>query len=168
MVYSALCLALCFLLPFITANNYQLGNMFSLMHIPAFLAGFVAGPVWGAAVGFCAPLLRSVTLSAPPMMTAFPMAFELAAYALIAGIFFRILPKKIPYIYVSLLASMIGGRIVLALVKFIIFGFGGSEFVLSAFLVSAFVTSLPGIALHIAVVPTIVIALRKAKLIPNE
>lgn len=168
MVYSALCLALCFLLPFITANNYKLGNMLCLMHIPVFLAGFAAGPFWGAAVGFAAPLLRSIALGAPPMLTAIPMAFELAAYAFISGLLNRILPKKLPYIYVSLASSMLGGRIVWGCVKFFMYGIGSSEFSFALFISSGFIVSLPGVVLHILIVPTLIIALRKAKLISNE
>ena len=38
--------------------------------------------------------------------------FELAVYGLTAGLLYKALPKKIPYIYVSLILSMLIGRIV--------------------------------------------------------
>ena len=164
-VYAAACLALAFVLPFITANNQQLGNALSLMHIPVLLCGFICGWPWGLAVGAIAPILRSLIIGMPPMMPiAFAMAFELAAYGFVAGLLYKLLPKKIPYIYVSLIGAMIVGRLVGGCVKFILAGFGKGEFSLAMFWQSYFVTALPGIAVHIVVVPLIVIALKKAKL----
>ena len=43
MTYSAMCIALAMLLPFLTWQDVTLGNMFSLMHIPVFLCGFLCG-----------------------------------------------------------------------------------------------------------------------------
>jgi hypothetical protein len=77
LIYAALFLALAFLLPFLTANNRALNTLISPMHIPAFLCGLICGPGWGAAIGFCAPLLRSVALGMPPIPMAACMAFEL-------------------------------------------------------------------------------------------
>ena len=78
MIYAALCLALCMVLPFLTANNPMLGNVFCLMHIPVLLCGFICGPWWGLAVGAIAPLLRSVTIGMPPL---FPTAVAMAVLA---------------------------------------------------------------------------------------
>ena len=41
------------------------------VHFPVLLCGFVLGGPWGLAVGFAAPLLRSVLFGMPPM---FPVA----------------------------------------------------------------------------------------------
>ena len=62
LVTAALCLALCLVLPFLTANNMALGNMLSLMHIPVLLCGLVCSWHYGLLVGFMAPLLRSFLL----------------------------------------------------------------------------------------------------------
>jgi hypothetical protein len=48
------------------------------------------------------------------------MAFELAAYGLTAGILYKMLPKKTPYIYVSLILSMLIGRVVWGVTMFVI------------------------------------------------
>lgn len=62
---------------------------------------------------FIAPLFRSFTLGMPPLFPkAICMAFELAAYGAISGLLHRLLPRKKPYIYCSLLLSMIIGRLV--------------------------------------------------------
>ena len=101
LIYAALFLALAFLLPFLTANNRALNTLISPMHIPAFLCGLICGPGWGAAIGFCAPLLRSVALGMPPIPMAACMAFELAVYGAVSGLLRRLLPKKVVWIYVS-------------------------------------------------------------------
>ena len=90
LVYSALFLALALVLPFLTGQIQTFGQMLAPMHLPVLLCGFVCGPVWGLAVGAVAPLLRSLLFSMPPMFpTAVAMAFELAAYGLFTGLFYR-------------------------------------------------------------------------------
>ena len=80
MVYAAVCLALCMVLPFLTGQIPQIGSMLCPMHIPALLCGFMCGWPWGLAVGFISPLLRSVLFGMPDMFpTAVAMAFELLA-----------------------------------------------------------------------------------------
>ena len=75
MILSALCLALAYVLPFLTGQIPEIGAMLCPLHIPVLLCGFVCGPAWGAAVGFIAPLLRSLTLGMPPL---FPTAVCMA------------------------------------------------------------------------------------------
>ena len=58
---SAMFLAAAYTLPFLTGQVQQIGNMLCPMHIPVILCGFVCGAPWGLAVGFVAPLLRSLT-----------------------------------------------------------------------------------------------------------
>ncbi len=168
LVYAALCLALCYVLPFATGNNRALGNMLCLMHIPVFLCGFLCGWEWALAVGLIAPLLRHFTIGAPPVPTAYVMAFELAAYGLVVGLLFKVLPRKKWSIYVALIAAMLVGRLVSGLGNVIVYGLQGNAYGLTAFLTSHFVTPLPGIALQIVVIPLIVMALDRAKLIENK
>ena len=61
LVYSAACLALCLVLPFLTGQIPQVGSMLCPMHIPVLLAGFLCGPWWAMAVGLvgCFTLLGS-------------------------------------------------------------------------------------------------------------
>ena len=169
MVASALCLALAIVLPFLTGQIPEIGSALCPMHIPVLLCGFICGGPWGALVGFIAPLLRSLLFSMPPMVpTAVCMAFELAAYGFLAGLFYKIFPKKIPFIYVSLILAMIGGRIVWGVARLIAAGAMKTSFPFSAFLAGAVTSAVPGIILHIVLIPLIVIALWKAKLIANE
>lgn len=162
MVLSALCIALCFVLPMLTGDNYQLNAALSPMHIPVFLCGYVCGPWWAAAVGFISPLFRSLTLGRPEIHTALAMAFELASYGLCAGLFYQLLPKKPWALYASLLISMVIGRIVSVLANTVICLLLGNQLTVTAYITNAFVTTLPGAALHMALIPPVVMALEKA------
>lgn len=169
MILSALCLALAYVLPFMTGQIPQIGNMLSPMHIPVLLCGFICGPFWGLAVGLIAPLLRSLTLSMPPLFpTAVCMTFELAAYGLMAGLLYRALPKKIWSVYAALIISMIVGRLVWGLAMLIALGLSGGAFTFEAFLSGAVLKAIPGIILHIVLIPIIVIALEKAGFLKNK
>ena len=75
LVLAALFLALAFVLPMITGHVPQVGNMLCPMHFPVLLAGFVLGGPWGLALGFLAPLLRSVLFGMPPL---YPIAIAMA------------------------------------------------------------------------------------------
>ena len=66
-VLAALFLALAFVLPMVTGHLPQVGNMLCPMHFPILLCGFVLGGPCGLAVGFAAPLLRSVLFGMPPL-----------------------------------------------------------------------------------------------------
>ena len=166
--YSALCLALAIVLPFLTGQIPQIGSALSPMHIPVFLCGFLCGWPYGLVVGAVAPLLRSAMFGMPPFMTALAMAFELAAYGIISGLLYKLLPKKNGFIYVSLIAAMIGGRIVWGVVQFALAGLQQTTFPFSAFVAGAVTNAIPGIILHIVLIPVIIIALKKAKLVLND
>lgn len=169
LVFAALCLALALVLPFLTGQIPQIGSMLSPMHIPVLLCGFVCGWPWGLIVGGLAPILRSLIFSMPPMFpVAFAMAFELATYGLVAGLLYKLLPKKTGWLYFELIAAMIAGRVVWGIVRFAIAGLGGSEFSFAAFLAGAVTSAVPGIILHIVLIPLIVLALKKADLIENS
>ncbi len=169
LTYSAVLICAGILLPFLTVSNQQLGNMFCLMHIPVLLCGYICGWQWGLAVGAVTPLLRSFTVGMPPIFPiAVTMAFELSAYGLLCGLFYKLFPKKNVFIYISLLLSMIGGRIVWGIVKFAVSGFSGGEFGLAVFITDGFVTAVPGIILQIIVVPVAVMVLKRTKLFLNQ
>ena len=77
---TGLCLALCWLLPLLTGQIPEIGNMLSPMHFPVILCGFFSGPWFGLILGFIAPLTRSLIFGMPVLFpSAFAMAFELAA-----------------------------------------------------------------------------------------
>lgn len=169
LTYSALFLALALVLPFLTGQIPEIGGMLCPMHIPVLLCGFVCGGPWGLAVGAVAPILRSLMFGMPPMFpTATAMAFELAAYGLAAGLLYKLLPKKPVNVYIALILSMIAGRIVWGLAQWVILGVQGTQFTIQTFLAGAVTSAIPGIILHIVLIPILVIVMKKAKLILND
>ena len=162
LVLSALFLALALVLPFLTGQIPEIGSMLCPMHIPVLLCGFFCGWPWGLAVGFIAPLLRSLLFGMPPMFpVAVSMAFELATYGSISGLLYRKLPQNKLSVYISLLTAMIAGRLVWGLVRFLCAGLDFSAFGLNAFWSGAVATAIPGILVQILLIPVLVISLKK-------
>ena len=161
-VLSGVFLALCLLLPFFTGQIPQIGSILSPMHIPVFICGLVCGWPYAAIIGFIAPLLRHGMFSMPPLITAVSMAFELCAYGGFTALFSKILPKNTANIYVSLILSMVLGRFVWGIVRYILALLTHSEFTFAAFMSGAFITAVPGIICHLIIVPLVVIAIRKS------
>ena len=165
---GAICLALCLVFPFLTGQIPEVGNALCPMHIPVLLAGFICGPWWAMGVGFIAPLLRFLLFGMPPIFpTGIAMAFELAAYGLLSGLFYQNSPKKTLHIYVSLIAAMLTGRIIWGIACTILSGASGVSFSWAVFLSGAFTTAIPGIILQIVLIPVLVIALKNAKVIAD-
>jgi len=165
LVLAGMFLALGLVLPFLTGQIPQFGSMLLPMHIPVLICGFVCGWPYGLAVGLITPVLRSLMFGMPPMFPgAVAMAFELAAYGFMTGLLYKLLPKKVPFIYVTLVAAMLVGRVVWGLVTFLLVSSAGSAFTFSAFLAGAFVNAVPGIIVQIVLIPIIILALQKAHL----
>ena len=163
LVIAAVCLALCMVLPFLTGQIPEIGSMLSPMHIPVLLCGFICGPAWAAVVGAIAPLLRFALFGMPPL---FPMGVamcvELATYGTVSGALYHLLPRKPIHVYVSLIIAMLAGRSVWVIVRVGLSGVCGAAFTWAAFMAGAFTQAIPGIILHIVLIPVIVFALQKA------
>lgn len=168
LTYSALCLALALVLPFLTGQIPEIGSMLCPMHLPVILCGFLCGWQYGAVVGAISPILRMVLFAMPPVYVAIPMMFELAVYGIVSGLVYRLLPKKMSTIYTSLLLAMVSGRLVWGVVKFAMAGLNHTEFSLAIFLSGAVTTAIPGIVLQIILIPILVAAAEKAGLVLNE
>ena len=169
LTYAAICLALALVLPFLTGQIPQIGSALCPMHIPVLLCGFLCGWPWGLAVGFIAPLLRSVLFGMPPLVpTGIAMAFELAVYGAVSGWLYSALPKKTWSIYAALLIAMVAGRIVWGIVRLVIAGLIDKPFTMALFLAGAVTDAIPGIILQIVLIPILVIALERAGLLLNR
>lgn len=168
-VLAGLFLALGLVMPLITGQIPSLGNALLPMHIPVLLAGFVLGGPYGLVVGLLTPVLRSVLFGMPPMFPgAVAMSFELAAYGLLTGLLYRMLGRKDWSIYVSLVISMVLGRVVWGAASLLLFGLQGNAFTWQLFLNGAFLNAIPGIILQLVLIPVLVIALKRARLMVNE
>ena len=160
---SAICLALCMVLPFLTGQIPKIGSALSPMHIPVLLCGFLCGPVQAAIVGAVAPLLRFALFGMPPLFpTGVAMCFELAAYGAIAGLVYAKLPRSKGSIYAALIVAMLGGRVVWGIAQTILLSGGESPFTFAAFMSGAFINAVPGIIVHIMLIPLLVMAIEKA------
>ncbi|MBR4990603.1 MAG: ECF transporter S component [Oscillospiraceae bacterium] len=162
---SAMCLALCLVLPFLTGQIPQIGSALLPMHIPVLLCGYLCGPWWALLVGICAPLLRHLLFGMPPLLTAMAMSAELAGYGAVCGILYRKFPKNLPGIYLSLIVSMIAGRILWGIAMVFITGIGSNGFSWSLFVAGALTNAIPGIILQLILIPILVSTLRKANFI---
>ena len=167
---SAMLLALAVVLPLLTGQIPDIGNAFCPMHLPVFLCGFFCGPLWALCIGFIAPFLRFLIFGMPTIIPkGLAMAFELAAYGALAGLLYRILPKKKIFTFVSLLGAMIGGRLVWGAVSAVLYGFGlgKQSFGFHFFITESIVNALPGIAVQIVLIPALVMLLGD-KFIPED
>lgn len=169
MILAGLFLALAYVIPFLTGQIPEIGSMLCPMHIPVILCGFVCGWHWGLAVGFVAPLLRSLVLSMPQLFPmAVCMAFEFAAYGLVTGLMHKFLPKKKIYIYVSLIIAMIVGRIVFGGAMFICMGIKGGTYTFNAFITGTVIEAIPGIIAQIVIIPLLVMFIDSQKILKLE
>ena len=170
-VISALCIALCYLLPFVTGQLPQINSIFSPMHLPVLLCGIICGPFYALTVGAVSPIFRSLILIMPPMFpTAIAMAFELATYGFFSGIIYNTMKKnsKIKDIWaicISLVSALISGRIIWGIVTAILTGISGNTYTFGAFVTTVFIQGFPGILCQIIIIPLLVLALKKAKVI---
>lgn len=169
LVLSGLFLALALVLPFFTGQIPQIGGMLCPMHLPVILCGFVCGGGWGAAVGFVAPLLRYLLFQMPPIYpTGLAMAFEMAMYGFVCGWLYLRLSGHKWRIYPALISAMVLGRVVWGIVRLILAGLSAQNFTMAAFISGALLTAIPGILLQLVLVPLLVTALERAKVMPHE
>lgn len=171
LVLSGVFLALGLVLPFLTGQIQSIGSMLLPMHIPVLLCGFICGAPYGLIVGFITPLLRSVLFGMPKLFPmACAMAFELAAYGFLAGLLYKLLTnrKDVLRIYVSLVFAMLGGRIVWAVAAKIFYTMAGMNFTMQVFWAGAFANAVPGIILQLILIPAVLLALKKAKLLEKD
>ena len=165
---SAMLFALGLVLPFLTGQIPQIGSMLLPMHIPVFLCGLICGWRYGAMVGLLVPVVRSFLFGMPPMYpTAVAMAFELCTYGLVAGfVYFRKGYFCLKSLYKAMVAAMIAGRAVWAGAMMLLMGLNGGVFTFEMFAAGAFLNAIPGILVQLLLIPAVMVALGKTKLIP--
>ena len=166
LVISALLLALALVLPFMTGQIPEIGNMLLPMHLPVLLAGFTVGGPSAMAIGAIAPLLRSALWGMPVLFPkAIGMAFELAAYGLVSGVIHSKSKKDGRAVLISLITAMLAGRVVWGVVSFALYGIMGNTFTIAIFMTEAFVNAVPGIIVQLVLIPLLVAALKRANVI---
>ena len=165
-ILTAACIALCVVLPMAFHSIPNAGSIFLPMHIPVLLCGLICGWPFGLLCGLAGPLLSCVLTSMPAMAYLPSMLVELAAYGLVTGLMMQLVHTRKIYadLYVSLIIAMAAGKIVAGITRALIFSAG--EYSIAAWTTGYFITAWPGILIQLALIPTIVFALEKARLIP--
>lgn len=156
-IFSSLMLAVGIVLPLFTSQIKEIGDSLLPMHLPVMLCGLICGGIFGASIGFIMPFLRSLLFSMPPLYpNAVWMAFELATYGFVIGFLYKRKKSKSTFwVYISLICSMICGRIVWGIAKLVLLSIKGNVFTFSAFITGGFIDAFPGIIVQLVLVPLI-------------
>ena len=157
----AMLLALGLVLPYAFHGIPKGGMLFSPLHMPSLIGGLLLGPVEGAVVGVLCPVLNSMITGMPQGNTLVAMCFELHVYAIVTGIMMRVLKNQKDgiKIYASLMIAMLLGRVAGGIVQAFILGF--SNYSLQMWATAYFVSTFPGIVMHLLVIPPVCMALKK-------
>ena len=166
LVYASMLFALGLVLPFLTGQIPDIGNMLLPMHLPVLICGFVCGWKYGLAVGALLPLMRSFFFGMPPLFPqAFTMMFELAAYGFLTGFIYMLLKKKsIVSVYISLISAMLIGRIIKGIMNAICYSAISKSYTFMMFISGAFLEAVPGIVIQLILIPSLLLAIRRASL----
>ena len=167
LVFTAACAALCLILPMAFHAIPNAGSVILPMHIPVLLCGLVCGWPYGSVCGLMGPFLSSVITGMPPAAMLPSMMVECAVYGFTSGLLMKYVRtgKSGLDLYISLVSAMATGRIAAGFAKAWIFTPGISPF---AWVTTSLVTGIPGIALQLVLMPLVVGALTRARLIPNR
>lgn len=164
----AICTALCYALP-LGFHAVPMGWTFSPMHIPVLLCGLVCGWPYGLVCGAIGPMLSSLLSGMPAAAQLAYMIPELCAYGLICGLLAdRVhIGSPVMDLCCALAPAMILGRVVGGVARAVFFALDQQPYSLAMWASAYFVQSVPGIVLHLIAVPALVLALRRARLIPD-
>lgn len=165
---TAMLFAVGMVLPFFIGQIPAIGKMLLPMHIPVLLCGFIVGWQYGALIGFLLPIVRGLVFGMPPLYpNAIAMAFEMAAYGFVSGyLYSHARWQCTKMLYISLVTAMLAGRLVWAFAEVILLGIGGNTFTWEMFAAGAFLNAIPGIIVQLVLIPLIMVALRRAKVVP--
>ena len=165
---TAMLFAVGIVLPFMIGQIPAIGKMLLPMHIPVLLCGFIVGWQYGAVIGFLLPIVRGILFGMPPLYpNAVAMAFEMATYGFVSGFLYSHAKWQCTkMLYVSLIAAMLAGRVVWAFAEVVLLGIGGNMFTWNMFVAGAFLNAIPGIIVQLVLIPLIMVALKRAKVVP--
>ena len=165
MTMSAVCIALCVVLPIAFHIIPNAGPVFLPMHIPVLLCGLICGWQYGAVCGIAGPLLSSMLTGMPPAPVLPSMMVECGMYGLTAGLMMRYYRGGSTYrdLYVSLPVAMVAGRIFAGVARALIFAPGTNVI---AWIAGSMATALPGIVIQLVLLPTLVVLLMRAGVLP--
>ncbi len=166
LLLSAMFLSMGLVLPFLTGQIQQIGNMLLPMHIPVILCGLICGWQYGLTVGAILPVMRSFLFSMPVLYpSAIAMSFELAVYGFLVGLLFtKAKWQCVRSLYRCLIISMIAGRVVWGIAMLLLSGVKGELFTLETFIAGALINAIPGIILQLIIIPAVMLVLDRTHL----
>jgi len=166
-VFTAVCIALCVVLPMAFHTIQNAGTIFLPMHIPVLLCGLMCGWPFGFICGLLGPILSSLLTGMPPAAMLPSMMVECAAYGCVTGLMMKFVHtgKAIPDLYIGMVVAMVVGRVLAGLAKSLIFSPGTAPF---AWVTTSLVAGIPGIVIQLILIPLVVVALTRAKLLPHR
>lgn len=161
------CTAMCYVLP-IAFHAVGLGVAFSPMHLPVLLCGLLCGWPYGAFCGAVGPVISCVLSGMPAPAMLAHMIPELVVYGLAAGIGMRLIHtgKLVPDLYLSLLPAMVLGRVAGGAAQALFYLSTARSYSIALWAGAYVVGTLPGAVLQLIVLPALVWALARARLIP--
>lgn len=165
---AALVCALSVVLPqvFHLIGGKPLGNAFLPMHLPVILGGYLLNPAAALICGALSPILSFFVSGMPAFPRLIFMIFELGAYGFFTSVFVH--KWRLP-VFLTLPLSWICGRAVYFVTAFFALHILHLEIqgmvTASAAVWTAITTGMPGIILQAVVIPILVAALKKARLI---
>ncbi len=164
---TALCVALCVVVPMAFHVIPNAGAVMLPMHIPVLLCGLVCGWQYGLLCGIVGPLVSSILTAMPPAAMLPGMMVECGMYGCVGGLMIERVRTGSLYtdLYICLPVAMLAGRVISGIVKALILTPGLS---FTAWATASFVTALPGISIQLILLPTLVVALTRAGLIPGR
>lgn len=164
---TSFCIALCYVLPQ-AFHAAGLGMAFSPMHLPVLMCGLLCGWPYGAVCGLAGPVLSFLLTGMPGAPQMIHMVPELVTYGLGAGLIFGHVRtgKLFPDLYLALLPAMALGRVVGGVCQALVYLSTAKKYSLALWAGSYLVGTAPGALLHLVVLPTLVVVLTRARLIP--
>lgn len=163
----AVCIALCVVLPPVF-HMLALGSILSPMHIPVLLCGLVCGWPYGLFCGVAGPLAAYLINGQPGAAMLMSMVPELAVYGLTCGLLMKLIHTGKLYadLYCALVPAMLLGRVAGGVARALLLMGGSEQYTLAMWAAAYLVQAIPGIILHLILIPALAAALMKARLIP--
>ncbi len=166
---AAVMMAMGILLPLCFHMIPNGGSIFAPMHLPTIMTGFICGPFYGAIIGLLCPLLSFLFMGMPMIAVLPAMMIELFFYGLCSGVFFRVIHTRrlVIDVYLTLILTMIIGRIFGGLTNYLLFIFGriDNRYSLEKFFSAYFVVSWPAWLIQLTLIPSMIISLSKTRFV---
>ena len=163
LVTASLLLAIGILVPMIFHIFGVAGQAFLPMHIPIIIGGYILAPQLAFILGLLTPFLSSF-LTAMPVL--FPIAVimmvELSFYALTISVLTKVFKQNT---MVSLVIAMVVGRIMAGLTVYCLVLLFNIKMKPILYVKAALITGMPGIIIQLILIPVLLHALKKSKIL---